>query len=69
MQTEPKVRVVGKCCRPPATPEESHRRELVLELELDVLNPHLQSRGFLQKFKTYADCPAWRQAQPSPRLW
>ena len=68
MPDAPKMKVVGRR-GPPATPEECLRRAHVLEQELDVLNPYPRPRGFLLKFKTYAEFEAWRKAQTNPRFW
>jgi hypothetical protein len=68
MELPLKVKVVGKR-RPPATPQECLHRAHVLERELDLLNPYPRPKGFLQKFKTYADYEAWRKSQRNPRFW
>ena len=68
MDLEQKVRVVGKR-RPPATPEESFARALVLQRQLELVHPFPRPRGFVFKAKTHAEYEAWRKAQKNPRLW
>jgi hypothetical protein len=68
MDSEPKMKVVGRI-KTPQTPEECFRRADVLEREMDKLNPYPRPRGFVFKAKTYADYERWRREQKNPRSW
>jgi hypothetical protein len=54
---------------PPLQPEEALQRALVLQAQVDLLNPYPRPRGFVYKAKTRQDYERWRKAQANPRLW
>ena len=51
------------------TPEECFWRAHALNQQLDLLNPYPRPRGFVKKFRTYADYERWKAEQKNPRLW
>ncbi len=48
---------------------DSHRKALVLMLQLEKLNPNPKPRGFVFKARTWSDYETWRARQKNPRLW
>ena len=65
---ELKVKRVGKRKRP-QTPEECLEMVERMNAEVVLLSPFKRPRGFVARFKTYADYEAWKKAQTNPWLW
>lgn len=67
------MRIVGKRRTSedltPTSPEEALERAVILQAQMELLNPYPKPRGFLFKAKTREDYERWRRAQPNPRLW
>jgi hypothetical protein len=53
----------------PISPDEALRRAVILQAQMELLNPYPKPRGFVFKAKTRADYERWRKAQSNPRLW
>jgi hypothetical protein len=63
------MKIVGTRRRQPATPAECVARALVLQRQMEVMNPFPKPRGFVFKARTRQDFEQWRRAQDNPRLW
>ena len=63
-----RTRVVGQRKRGDS-PEDYFRRAQALIDQMDRLNPYPRPRGFVKKFRTYADYEKWKAEQKNPRLW
>lgn len=67
------VKIIGK--RPPTdavtpiSPAEALRRAMILQAQVELLNPFPRPRGFVFKAKTREEYERWRKAQSNPRLW
>ena len=51
------------------SPAEALQRAMVLQAQVDLLNPFPRPRGFVFKAKTREAYELWRKAQANPRLW
>lgn len=63
------VKIVGTRRLQPATPAEYAARALILQRQLEAMNPFPKPRGFVFKARTWEDYEKWRRAQDNPRLW
>jgi hypothetical protein len=61
------MKIVGTR-RTPRTPAECHARSVLLEREINLLNPFPKPRGFIFKAPTWQAWKDWRESQENPRL-
>ena len=62
-------KIVGTRRRQPATPAEYVARAVILQRQVEVMNPFPKPRGFVFKARTWEDFERWRREQDNPRLW
>jgi hypothetical protein len=53
----------------PVSPEEAFRRAVILQAQMERLNPYPRPRGFVFKARSWEGYERWRRAQSNPRLW
>ena len=63
------LKIVGDRRRRPANPAEYQARALILQRQLENVNPFPRPRGFVFKARTREEFEQWRRAQNNPRLW
>ena len=63
------LKVVGHRRSHPATPAEYQARALILQRQVEEMNPFPRPRGFVFKARTREEFQQWRRAQSNPRLW
>ncbi|MEI9896844.1 MAG: hypothetical protein WDN28_24065 [Chthoniobacter sp.] len=63
------IKIVGTRRRQPASPAECVARALVLQRQMEAMNPYPKPRGFVFKARTRQDFEQWRRVQDNPRLW
>ena len=61
------MKTVGKRGEP-KTPEEAHRRAVVLQRPAERLNPLPRARGFVFRAKTWEEWEKWRSSHPNLRM-
>ena len=63
------LKVVGKRRQRPETPAQYQARALILQRQVEEMNPFPRPRGFVFKARTWEEFQQWRSAQSNPRLW
>jgi len=63
------MKVVGNRIVRRLSAEEALRRAVVLQAQVDRLNPFPRPRGFVFRAKTWEAYETWRRCQANPRLW
>ena len=53
----------------PVSPGEAFARALILQEQLERINPYPKPRGFVFKARTRQEYELWRKSQSNPRLW
>jgi hypothetical protein len=53
----------------PVSPGEAFARALILQEQLERINPYPRPRGFVFKARTRQEYEQWRKSQSNPRLW
>ncbi len=63
------VKIVGTRRREAASAAEYAARALILQRQMEAMNPFPKPRGFVFKARSREDFEKWRRAQDNPRLW
>jgi hypothetical protein len=63
------IKIVGRRRREPANPAEYVARAVILQRQMEAMNPFPKPRGFVFKARTRQDFEQWRRTQDNPRLW